>query len=93
MKSFKNIGIFLGIILIIVSSFVVDAKRKVPVRTVVVQCPTFKVVENTINTYAKYGYSVVQISPIVVKLTNPCDGHNHIYDLNCTNNFIIIMEK
>lgn len=93
MKTYKNIGVFLGIILILISSFVVDTKRKVPVRTVVVQLPTFKSVESTINMYAKYGYSVVQISPVLVKLTNPCNRHDHIYDLNCTNNFILIMEK
>lgn len=93
MKNIKNIGIFLAIILIIISSFVVDTKRKLPVRTVVLQCPTFKIAENTINTYSKYGYSVVQISPILVKISNPHNGHNHIYDLNCTNNFILIMEK
>ena len=93
MKNIKNTGIFLGIILILISSFVVETKRKVPVRTVVVQCPTFKVVENTINIYANHGYKVIQISPFLVKLTNPCNRHDHIYDLNCTNNFILIMEK
>lgn len=92
MKTYKNIGIFLGIILILISSFVVDTKRKLPVRTVVVQLPTFKSVESTINMYAKYGYSVVQISPVLVKINNP-NYYTVVKELNVTNNYILIMEK
>lgn len=82
MKTYKNIGIFLGIILILISSFVVDTKRKLPVRTVVVQLPTFKIVQNTISIYANHGYKVVQISPILVNISNTNNAHDHIYDLN-----------
>jgi hypothetical protein len=93
MKNIKNIGLFLGIILILISSFVVDTKRKIPVRTMVVNCETMPIAQNLINIYAKHGYSLVQLSPIVIKLTNPTYASDHIFDLKCTNNFILIMQK
>lgn len=94
MKAFKNTGIFLGIILILISSFVVETKRKVPVRTIVVNCETMPIAQNLINIYAKHGYSLVQLSPIIVKLTNPDAGQTpRVHELNIENNFILIMEK
>lgn len=92
MKQLKNISIFLGIILIIVSSFVVDTKRKVPVKTIIVNCETLKIAENTMNIYAKHGYSIVQLSPILVKINNP-NYTNIVKELNVTNNYILIMQK
>ena len=92
MKQLKNISIFLGIILIIVSSFVVDTKRKVPVKTIIVNCETLKIAENTMNIYAKHGYSIVQLSPILVKINNP-NYSNIVKELNVTNNYILIMQK
>ena len=94
MKAFKNTGIFLGIILILISSFVVDTKRKVPVRTMLVNCETMPIAQNLINIYAKHGYSLVQLSPIIIKITNPDAGRtNYVHRLDCENNFILIMEK
>lgn len=92
MKTFKNIGIFLGIILILISSFVVETKRKVPVRTIIVNCETLKIAENTMNIYAKHGYTIVQLSPVLVKINNP-NHYKVVKELNVTNNFILIMQK
>lgn len=92
MKNTKNIGIFLGIILIIISSFVVDTKRKVPIRTIIVNCETLKIAENTMNIYAKHGYTIVELSPVLVKINNP-NHYKVVKELNVTNNFILIMQK
>ena len=92
MKNTKNIGIFLGIILILISSFVVETKRKVPVRTIIVNCETLKIAENTMNIYAKHGYITIQLSPILVRINNP--NYNKIVEeLDVTNNYILIMQK
>lgn len=92
MKTYKNIGIFLAIILITISSFVVETKRKIPVRTIVVNCESLKIAQNTMDIYAKNGYSVIQLSPIIVKINNP-NYHNVVKELDVTNNFILIIQK
>ena len=93
MKSSKYIVLFLGI-LILISSFIIDTKGKVPKRILFFNCENMKIVDNYINLYTKYGYSFKQLSPYAVKINNVSYQNRYtISEMDVVNNYLLILEK
>ncbi len=92
MKPYKYIILFLGIL--VLTSFIVDTKNKIPKRILFFHCENTNIVNNYINLYTKYGYSFKQLSPYAVKINNVSYQNRYtISGMDVVNNYLLILEK